>query len=188
MLSGRARSAKDWSADTFARATVLGGAEPVVKVVGGLGGDEIEVEAGWVAVNGERLANSATVAQDSAGRSLRHVEWGKRRGWARMRFGCSDLTIGEVGIPGTSVRFRWDRPRSRPAGADVVTVMAEQGDSPQRARAQGSSPGQSGRPGGARRPRPGAARFPAGGAAEHRARGRRAHVRSSARKSRRWGR
>ena len=41
-----------------------GGAEPVVKVVGGLGGDEIEVEAGWVAVNGERLTNSAT---DGAG-------------------------------------------------------------------------------------------------------------------------
>src|SRR6266849_1044224 len=32
-----------------------GGSEPVVKVVGGLAGDQVEVEAGSVLVNGERL-------------------------------------------------------------------------------------------------------------------------------------
>lgn len=75
----------------------LGGAEPVLKVVGGLDGDEIEVEAGWVAVNGEQLANSATMAQDSAGRSLKHVEWGKRR-----------VRQGEVWLFGFNNRRSWD--------------------------------------------------------------------------------
>ena len=84
-----------------------GGAEPVLKLVGGLSGDQIEVAAGWVAVNGERLTNSATVAQDTAGRSLSHVVWGKRR-VPGVRCGCSDLTIGAAGIPGISVLFRWD--------------------------------------------------------------------------------
>jgi conjugative transfer signal peptidase TraF len=56
-----------------------GGAEPVLKVVGGLFGDDVEVEAGWVAINGERVANSATMPRDSAGRPLRHVAWGRHR-------------------------------------------------------------------------------------------------------------
>ena len=38
-----------------------GGAEPVLKMIGGLRGDEVDVEAGWIAVNGKRLANSATL-------------------------------------------------------------------------------------------------------------------------------
>jgi conjugative transfer signal peptidase TraF len=74
-----------------------GGAEPVLKVVGGLDGDAIEVEAGWVAVNGERLTNSATMAQDSAGRWLRHVMWGKRR-----------VGLGEVWLFGFNNRRSWD--------------------------------------------------------------------------------
>jgi conjugative transfer signal peptidase TraF len=74
-----------------------GGAEPVLKVVGGLGGDQIEVEAGWVAVNGERLTNSATVAQDTAGRSLRHVVWGHRQ-----------VGADEVWLFGFNNRRSWD--------------------------------------------------------------------------------
>ena len=75
----------------------LGGAEPVLKVVGGLGGDQIEVEAGWVAVNGERLTNSPTVAQDTAGRSLRHVVWGHRQ-----------VGADEVWLFGFNNRRSWD--------------------------------------------------------------------------------
>lgn len=52
------------------------GAEAVLKVVGGLPGDAVEVEREWVAVNGARLPRSATVARDSAGRALAHVPWG----------------------------------------------------------------------------------------------------------------
>jgi conjugative transfer signal peptidase TraF len=74
-----------------------GGAEPVVKLVGGLGGDEVEVEAGWVAVNGERLTNSATAAQDSTGRALAHVGWGKRQ-----------VGADEVWLFGFNNRRSWD--------------------------------------------------------------------------------
>jgi conjugative transfer signal peptidase TraF len=56
-----------------------GGAEPVLKVIAGLRGDQVDVEAGWISVNGERLARSATIARDSAGRLLTHVAWGKRQ-------------------------------------------------------------------------------------------------------------
>ena len=56
-----------------------GGVEPVLKVIAGLPGDVVEVEAGWISVNGDRLARSATVARDSAGRPLAHVPWGKRQ-------------------------------------------------------------------------------------------------------------
>ena len=58
------------------RGNCPGGAEPVVKVVGGLAGDQIEVEAGSVLINGERLSNSATVARDSVGPTARACPWG----------------------------------------------------------------------------------------------------------------
>jgi conjugative transfer signal peptidase TraF len=55
------------------------GAEPVAKVIGALPGDVVEVERGWVAVNGVKFSNSQTVARDSAGRSLAHVAWSEHR-------------------------------------------------------------------------------------------------------------
>ena len=55
------------------------GAEPVAKVIGAVTGDVVELEPGWVAVNGVRFANSRTVARDSAGRPLPHGSWGSRR-------------------------------------------------------------------------------------------------------------
>lgn len=56
-----------------------GGAEPVAKVVGALPGDTIDIEPGWVAVNGKRFADSRTAARDSAARALPHAAWGARR-------------------------------------------------------------------------------------------------------------
>jgi conjugative transfer signal peptidase TraF len=55
-----------------------GDAEPVDKVVGALPGDLVEIEPGWVAINGKRITRSATASRDSAGRPLSHVTWGKR--------------------------------------------------------------------------------------------------------------
>ena len=92
------------------------------------------MEAGWVAVNGERLANSATMAQDSAGRSLKHVVWGKRR-----------VGADEVWLFGLNNRRSWDSryfgpvpsradARRRPAGVDVVTGDGRAGRTQQRAR------------------------------------------------------
>ena len=56
-----------------------GGAEPVDKIIGALPGDLVDVEPGWVAVNGKRFAHSKTAVHDSAGRALTHVVWGQHR-------------------------------------------------------------------------------------------------------------
>lgn len=74
-----------------------GGAEPVLKVIGGLSGDEVDVESGWIEVNGKRLDNSATVTRDSVGRLLTHVVWGKRR-----------VAPEEVWLFGLNNRRSWD--------------------------------------------------------------------------------
>jgi conjugative transfer signal peptidase TraF len=56
-----------------------GDAEPVAKILGAHAGDAVEIEPGFVAVNGRLLANSATATRDSAGRPLSHVPWGRYR-------------------------------------------------------------------------------------------------------------
>jgi conjugative transfer signal peptidase TraF len=55
------------------------GAEPVAKVVGAIAGDAVELEPGWVAVNGVKFSNSQMAARDSANRPLAHVSLGVRR-------------------------------------------------------------------------------------------------------------
>jgi conjugative transfer signal peptidase TraF len=55
------------------------GAEPVAKVIGALAGDTVEVEPGWIAVNGMKFSNSQTASLDSSGRPLAHVAWGEHR-------------------------------------------------------------------------------------------------------------
>src|SRR5713226_2249114 len=54
-----------------------GYAEPVGKIIGALPGDTVQVERGWVSVDGVRFARSAVVDRDNARRPLRHVPWGK---------------------------------------------------------------------------------------------------------------
>ena len=56
-----------------------GGAEPVAKIVGALPGDLLEVQPGWVSVDGQVFADSAVAAHDSIGRPLPHVPWGRRQ-------------------------------------------------------------------------------------------------------------
>jgi conjugative transfer signal peptidase TraF len=53
-----------------------GGAEPVAKIIGALPGDILEVQPGWVSVDGTTFADSAVAARDSIGRPLQHVSWG----------------------------------------------------------------------------------------------------------------
>jgi len=53
------------------------GIEPVGKRVGALPGDTVEVARDYVAVNDQRLQNSATLSRDSRGRSLTHVTPGR---------------------------------------------------------------------------------------------------------------
>jgi len=91
-----------------------GGAEPVLKVIGGLGGDEVDIEAGWIAVNGRRLANSATLMLDSIGRPLTHVVWGKRR-----------VGPEEVWLFGLNNRRSWDSRYFGPIPLRAIRGVAE---------------------------------------------------------------
>jgi conjugative transfer signal peptidase TraF len=91
-----------------------GGAEPVLKVISGLRGDELDIEAGWIAVNGKRLANSATLTRDSAGRPLTHVVWGKRR-----------VGTEEVWLFGLNNRRSWDSRYFGPIPLRAIRGVAE---------------------------------------------------------------
>jgi conjugative transfer signal peptidase TraF len=74
-----------------------GDVEPVDKIVGALPGDLVEIEPGWVAINGKRITRSATASHDSTGRPLSHVTWGKR-----------EVAANEVWIFGFNDRRSWD--------------------------------------------------------------------------------
>jgi conjugative transfer signal peptidase TraF len=74
-----------------------GNAEPVGKIVGALRGDVVEIEPGWVAVNGVHFKRSAFAARDSAGRPLRHLAWGSYR-----------VAAGQVWLFGFNDRRSWD--------------------------------------------------------------------------------
>jgi conjugative transfer signal peptidase TraF len=54
-----------------------GNAEPIGKIIGALPGDVVDVEGGWVSVNGVRFKRSAVAECDSGGRPLRHMAWGR---------------------------------------------------------------------------------------------------------------
>ncbi len=91
-----------------------GRAEPVLKVIGGLQGDEVDIEARWIAVNGKRLANSATLTRDSVGRGLTHVVWGKRR-----------VAPGEVWLFGLNNPRSWDSRYFGPIHVGAIRGVAE---------------------------------------------------------------
>ena len=73
------------------------GAEPVAKVIGAIAGDVVELEPGWVAVNGVKFSNSQTASRDSAGRPLPHVLSGAHR-----------VGAGEVWLFGFNNARSWD--------------------------------------------------------------------------------
>jgi signal peptidase I len=80
----------------------------------GLRGDEVDIEAGWISVNGKRFANSATVTRDSIGRLLRHVVWGKRR-----------VAPEEVWVFGLNNRRSWDSRYFGPIPLRAIRGVAE---------------------------------------------------------------
>jgi conjugative transfer signal peptidase TraF len=73
------------------------GAEPVAKVIGAMPGDVVELEPGWVAVNGVKFPNSQTAVRDSAGRPLAHVP-----------SGAYQVRAGEVWLFGFNDTRSWD--------------------------------------------------------------------------------
>jgi conjugative transfer signal peptidase TraF len=56
-----------------------GGYEPLVKPVAAIAGDLVTITAGGVAVNGEPMADTAPLEEDSAGRQLRPIPAGTYR-------------------------------------------------------------------------------------------------------------
>jgi conjugative transfer signal peptidase TraF len=74
-----------------------GDAEPVGKVIGALPGDVVDVERGWVSVNGIRFTRSGVAERDSTGRQLRHVA-----------FGRYEVAANQVWLFGFNDRRSWD--------------------------------------------------------------------------------
>ncbi|MGA9723706.1 MAG: conjugative transfer signal peptidase TraF [Candidatus Binatus sp.] len=74
-----------------------GGAEPVAKTIGALPGDVLEVQPGWVSVDGQVFVGSAVAARDSINRPLPHVAWGRRQ-----------VAPGEVWLFGFHNARSWD--------------------------------------------------------------------------------
>ena len=86
---------RDSRADISKRAIVRLAAEPVAKVIGALTGDLMNLEPGWVAVNGVKFSNSQTAARDSASRSLAHARWAcAESAPARPDCGFNDAQFG----------------------------------------------------------------------------------------------
>ncbi len=56
-----------------------GWVQPVIKFVGAVEGDVVEVQEAGVSINGVRIENSAVASVDSKGRTLSHVEFGQYR-------------------------------------------------------------------------------------------------------------
>jgi conjugative transfer signal peptidase TraF len=73
------------------------GAEPVAKIVGALPGDVLEVQPGWVSIDGRVFPDSAVAAHDSIGRPLPHVPWGRHQ-----------VAPGEVWLFGFHNERSWD--------------------------------------------------------------------------------
>ena len=77
--------------------TCSGGTQPVVKPIGAVAGDTVELRADRVVVNGKPLPNSATLAHDTQERPLPHMPWGR-------------YVVGadEVWLFATHIRESWD--------------------------------------------------------------------------------
>ena len=84
-------------------------AEPVAKVIGAVAGDVVDLEPGWVAVNGVKFSNSQTAALDSASRPLPHVRWGSRH-----------VDTGEIWLFGFNDARSWDARYFGPVPRDGV--------------------------------------------------------------------
>ena len=81
-----------------------GGIEPVAKIVGALPGDVLEVQPGWVSVDGQVFSDSAVAARDSIDRPLSHVPWGRRQVAQGEVWMFGFRTCG-AGTPAASDRF-----------------------------------------------------------------------------------
>ncbi len=56
--------------------TCPGAVQPLLKPIGAMAGDTVELQPEGISVNGTPLPHSAIAAQDAQGRPLSHVPWG----------------------------------------------------------------------------------------------------------------
>ena len=90
------------------------GIEPVGKRLSALPGDNVEVTRDYVAVNGQRLQNSATLPRDSRGRSVQHVAWGRYT-----------VPANQVWLFGTKDARSWDSRYFGPVPASSIQAALE---------------------------------------------------------------
>jgi len=83
-----------------------GGTQPVLKRIGAVPGDLVDLELDGVAVNRARLPDRAPAVSDSRGRPLPHARWG-RTVVAPVEVWLIDLEPPGAGTAGDSGRCRW---------------------------------------------------------------------------------
>lgn len=89
-----------------------GGVQPILKPIGALPGDLVELAPDAVTVNGVRLPNSVTAARDSQDRPLPHVPWGRYL-----------VPPEDVWLFATGTAQSWDSRYFGPIRLDAVRVV-----------------------------------------------------------------
>src|SRR5439155_23163493 len=89
-----------------------GGTRPVLKRLGAVPGDLVDLEPDGISVNGARLPDSAPALSDSRGRPLPHAPWGR-----------TAVAPGEVWLIGMETARSWDSRYFGPVALDHVHVV-----------------------------------------------------------------
>jgi conjugative transfer signal peptidase TraF len=90
------------------------GAQAVLKIVGALGGDLLEVQSDRVFINGTTQLNSRVMSRDTANRPLPHVQWGRY-----------SVASNEAWIFGFSNPRSWDSRYFGPVPVTAIRGVAE---------------------------------------------------------------
>ena len=89
-----------------------GGTQPVLKRIGAVPGDLVDLAPDGVAINGTRLPDSAPAMSDSRGRPLPHAPWGR-----------TVVAPGEVWLIGIATTRSWDSRYFGPVPLDHVHAV-----------------------------------------------------------------
>ena len=89
-----------------------GGTRPILKRIGAVPGDFVDLEPDGISVNGARLPDSAPALSDSRGRPLPHAPWGR-----------TAVAPGEVWLIGIEPTRSWDSRYFGPVPLDHVHAV-----------------------------------------------------------------
>src|SRR5438552_8418801 len=96
----------------LARGSCPGGTQPVLKRIGAVPGDLVDLELDGIAVNAARLPDSAPAVSDTRGRPLPHAPWGR-----------TVVAPGEVWLIGIETSRSWDSRFFGPVPLDHVNAV-----------------------------------------------------------------